>query len=65
MIIGDAVNFASRIEAAKRKSGTNILISEVVYNHVREDVRCRQSLQVAVKGKRGHHRLFEVTGLVL
>jgi adenylate cyclase len=64
MIIGDAVNFASRIEAANKEHDTSILISEAVYKEVDEIVRCRQSLEVMVKGKQGRHLLFEVTGLV-
>lgn len=65
MIIGDAVNFASRIEAATKESGTHILISGAVYERVKEVIPCRQSLQVPVKGKRGQHHLFEVMGPVL
>lgn len=64
MIIGDAVNFTSRIEAANKEHDTSILISEAVYKEVDEIVRCRQSLEVMVKGKQGRHLLFEVTGLV-
>ena len=65
MIIGDAVNFASRIEATNKESGTHILVSEAVYEHVKEVIPCRQSLQVPVKGKRGQHHLFEVMRPVL
>jgi adenylate cyclase len=63
MIIGDAVNFASRIEAANKDAGTNILISEAVYEQVKNSTHCRQSLQVAVKGKSGEHCLYEVASL--
>lgn len=65
MIIGDAVNFASRIEAANKESGTNILISEAVYEYVKKVIHYRQSLHLMVRGKRGQHQLFEVTGLVV
>ena len=61
MIIGDAVNFASRIESATKEAGTKILISEDVYELVKGSAHCRQSLQVTVKGKSGKHCLFEVT----
>lgn len=64
MIIGDAVNFASRIEETNKQSNTHLLISEAVYQEVKQVVCCRQSLEVMVKGKRGRHCLFEVTGLL-
>ncbi|MCZ7666867.1 MAG: adenylate/guanylate cyclase domain-containing protein [Chloroflexi bacterium] len=64
MIIGDAVNFASRIEEANKQSDTHLLISEAVYQEVKRVISCRQSLEVTVKGKQGQHHLFEVTGLL-
>jgi adenylate cyclase len=63
MIIGDAVNFASRIEATNKDAGTNILISEAIYELVKDNTHCRQSLQVSVKGKSGEHCLYEVARL--
>jgi adenylate cyclase len=63
MIIGDAVNFASRIESANKEVGTNLLISEAVYEQVKGNAHCRQSLQLMVKGKSGEHCLYEVTSL--
>jgi adenylate cyclase len=64
MVIGDAVNFASRVESANKEAGTNFLVSETVYELVKADMHCRRSVQVTVKGKSGQHCLFEVTGLV-
>lgn len=63
MIIGNAVNFASRIEAANKQNNTHLLISEAVYQEVKQVVHCRQNLEVVVKGKGGRHHLYEVAGL--
>lgn len=60
MIIGDAVNFASRIEAANKDAGTHLLISEAVYKLVKDNADCRQSLHMMVKGKSGEHCLYEI-----
>jgi adenylate cyclase len=63
MVIGDAVNFASRIESATKDAGAPLLISEEVYKHVRDRVEIGVQVTTPVKGKRGEHALFEVTGL--
>lgn len=62
--IGDAVNFASRIESANKEVGTHLLVSEAVIAEVREKVCIGKSSRIAVKGKSGTYELFEVTGLV-
>jgi adenylate cyclase len=62
--IGDAVNFASRIEAANKEAGTKFLISEDVYHQVRDHVRVnRCGAHVALRGKSGKYSLYEVVGL--
>jgi adenylate cyclase len=61
--IGDAVNFASRIESANKEAHTNLLISDDTYNEVNLHVRIGKTTRVAVKGKTGEHMLYEVTGL--
>ncbi len=61
--IGDAVNFASRIEAANKDAGTTFLISDDTYARVKETVVVGKSLCLTVPGKTGLHTLFEVTGL--
>lgn len=62
--IGDAVNFASRIESANKDVGTSLLVSEAVMEAVRDQVRVGKSSRIAVKGKTGTYELFEVTALV-
>jgi adenylate cyclase len=61
--IGDAVNLASRIEAANKLVGTTLLISECVYAQVREQVIVNQSHNVQLPGKSGEYLLYEVVGI--
>ena len=62
--IGDAVNFASRIEAANKEIGTRFLISEDTYQQVQDHVRVnRCCIHVTLRGKSGEYVLYEVTGL--
>lgn len=59
-VIGDAVNFASRIEGANKEAGTELLISESVYEEIKARVEVGKRHELAVKGKTGTHRLYEV-----
>jgi adenylate cyclase len=61
--IGDAVNLASRIEAANKQAGTGLLISEETYNEVREKIRVGKTIRVTLPGKSGEYALREVAGL--
>jgi adenylate cyclase len=60
--IGDAVNFASRIESANKLAGTRLLISEALYARIRPQLQIGRSLRVPVHGKSGEYALYEVTG---
>ena len=63
-VIGDAVNFASRIEAANKKYGTELLISNEVHRCIAERITVgRQIEHVVIEGKTGQHVLHEVKGL--
>jgi adenylate cyclase len=62
--IGDAVNFASRIESANKAIGTRLLISEALYTHVRPQFRIGRSIHIPIHGKSGEYALYEVVGLV-
>jgi adenylate cyclase len=59
-VIGDAVNFASRIESANKEAGTHFLISDDTYQIVKGDIQCGRMFQISVKGKIGEHTLYEV-----
>jgi len=60
--IGDAVNFASRIESANKEVGTRLLVSDAVLKEVEGRVVVGKTAHVHVKGKTGEHALHEVTG---
>jgi len=61
--IGDAVNFASRIEGANKAEGTRLLISEALHALLGPQLQIGRSLRVPVKGKSGEYTLYEVVGL--
>jgi adenylate cyclase len=58
--IGDAVNFASRIEAANKPLGTSLLISEATYSELRGRITVNPCHFVEIPGKSGRYRLYEV-----
>lgn len=62
-VIGDAVNIASRIEAANKKAGTQFLISEETYALAQDWVQAGQEFSFDLPGKTGTYRLYEVQGL--
>ena len=62
-IIGDAVNFTSRIESSNKQLGTEFLISEDVYTVVRQKVRVNLTQTITIPGKSDVHTLYEVVGL--
>jgi adenylate cyclase len=59
-IIGDAVNFASRIEKANKQTGTKLLVSDAVARRVGDEFRLSHSYEVTVQGKQGNFQLHEV-----
>ncbi len=61
--IGDAVNFASRIESANKEAGTSFLISEEIFNEVKGRVLTGKRVEVQVAGKSGSYTLYEIVGL--
>jgi adenylate cyclase len=59
--IGDAVNFASRIESANKEVGTRLLISDATYREIAHNVTVGKTAHVHVKGKTGEYLLHEIT----
>ena len=63
-VIGDSVNFASRVETANKQAGTQFLISEDTYALVKDQVRVGQQVRLTLPGKTGQYNLYEIVGLV-
>ncbi|MFN8372310.1 MAG: adenylate/guanylate cyclase domain-containing protein [Anaerolineae bacterium] len=61
--IGDAVNFASRIESANKEAETRFLISADTYNLLQDKLITGKQTCVSLKGKSGQYDLYEVLGL--
>jgi adenylate cyclase len=61
--IGDAVNLASRIEAANKKLGTSLLVSEAVYQEISAQVSVNRCCAVEIPGKTGQYTLYEITAI--
>jgi adenylate cyclase len=58
--IGDTVNLAARLEGANKTYGTKSLVTEAVYEKVKDAFVCREIDLITVKGKRVPARIFEV-----
>ncbi len=63
-VIGDAVNVAARIESLTKSLGHDILISEAVYQLVRDQVQVEDLGSHVLKGKAEPLHLYAVQGLV-
>lgn len=61
-VIGDTVNQSSRIEASTKAAGVDLLLSEGLAEHVREEFLVQEALSVEVKGKSEPLKLFKVHG---
>lgn len=62
--IGDSVNLCSRLEAINKEYGTKIIISEAVYQVVKDRFLCRTLDYVAVKGKKNAIKIHELVGQI-
>ncbi|MBT7952393.1 MAG: adenylate/guanylate cyclase domain-containing protein [Gammaproteobacteria bacterium] len=63
MVIGDAVNFASRVESANKETGTKLLVSQTVFDRLKEKIQIGKTCSVELKGKSGEHQLYEVLSI--
>lgn len=58
--IGDTVNLAARLEGVNKVYGSKTIISESVYDKLRDNFICRELDYITVKGKEEVVRIFEV-----
>ncbi|MBN2126317.1 MAG: Cache 3/Cache 2 fusion domain-containing protein [Deltaproteobacteria bacterium] len=58
--IGDSVNLASRLEGVGKYYGVSCIVSEAVFNPVRDRVVARRLDRIAVKGKREGVFIYEL-----
>ncbi len=58
--IGDTVNLAARLEGTNKEYGTKTLITEAVYDKVKDAILCREIDLMTVKGKTQPVRIYEV-----
>jgi len=62
-VLGDAVNLASRLEGVNKEFGTSIMISEYVYEKVRELVEVRPLGRIRVRGRQEDVAIYELTAV--
>jgi adenylate cyclase len=59
-MMGDSVNLASRLEGANKAYGSDIMISQMTYEKVRDDVDVRELDTLRVVGKREPVKVFQL-----
>jgi adenylate cyclase len=62
-VLGDAVNVASRIEAANKEFGTKILASQEILDHIHSAIETGKVVETQLRGQNRLHRLYEIIGL--
>jgi class 3 adenylate cyclase len=58
--IGDTVNLAARLESANKQYGSKSIITDAVYQQVKDHFLCRQLDFIAVKGKNEPVCIYEI-----
>lgn len=59
-VIGDNVNYASRIETANKEFGTKVLLSQEAYDEAKTAYPNYNTFQTNLKGKTGQYDLYEL-----
>lgn len=63
-VIGDTVNVASRLESANKDTGTDMLISDAVYQLTRDAVTVDERHELDVRGKLGPVIAYDVLSVI-
>lgn len=61
-VIGDSVNVASRVESMTKILGTDLLVTESVYEELKSAFVFENCQEISVKGKRGALKVYRVLG---
>lgn len=61
-IVGDPVNFASRLEGLNKHLGTNVLVSDAIRQKLGDEFVTRRLGEFRVVGKKGAHVIHEFLG---
>jgi len=59
-VMGDSVNLGSRLEGLNKLYGTHVIVSEMTYERVREEILGRELDSVRVRGKDQPVRIYEL-----
>jgi adenylate cyclase len=59
-VMGDSVNLGSRLEGLNKLYGTNVIVSEMTYGRVRDEILGRELDSVRVKGKHQPVKIYEL-----
>ena len=59
-VIGDNVNYASRIESSNKEFNTKVLLSEEAFQEVKNLYPEYNSFQTTLKGKTGLYKVYEI-----
>lgn len=62
--IGDAVNFASRIEQANKELNTKFLVSQALFKKFERWCTVKGTYSINVKGKEGFHKVYALDRLL-
>jgi adenylate cyclase len=63
-VIGDTVNLASRLEGANKQFDTDILISRLVYDKVKDRIEARSLGKISVKGKADMVEVYALLAII-
>ncbi len=60
--LGDTINISSRLESLNKTYMTNIILSEKMYESVKDHFYCRVLDSVVIKGRKNNIKIYEMIG---